>query len=682
MHNSLIGFSLIALMGGASPSKKKYDLKLEPGAAKLQTMQPITDETNPTSFECGNYWLYYVGKASPQPKTFFGSKVKDEGTVPLAVRLHNSDGKADYYRVQLSAKDCNITIPLGGKGTGKFFLMPLTGPAPPPPPTDISTECLGGCSPCEAHPQYRITYDLSTHEICMMERNGKGEWERFNRNTMRPRIGRYLDVKYVNMNAVRDSVSLEYRYENLNLENSEEFLSAMLASSAPAAGGTPGGVGTTTAAEPELAYMGSRYEDNVEDNKKIYDQLQEIVEVNKLLSPLAGQTSMTKEPIGRADLEQQIQNKLKSLTKWDLSRTPYSEHLKELFAAADGLASKTTIQFPAGKTIAPDEFKARLKEARDALPLIEKAYQKIRTRQDLAALTEVAAQFQAELEIAQSASITPDRDQLKRKLDEILSKALPGRYDPAKGGSLTDQLKSILADGSSTDLLSADQHKTFDKLISDLELAYARMVTYRVFALAPIQVQDYDLIKLQFKLNGRPLNDSPYEIPTRGGWKLDFSTGLVFTSLRDHDFYYDDVRNETLVTPANDGSDSLITKTYGTIQESQKNQLSLNFGVMMHAYSRSGRYVNGGPSIGVMVGTSGTRVMGGGSLLLGKRQRLVVSVGVAIGNVDKLQDGRETEVEEELSPNEQNGEVPVQRDLDTGWFAGASWNFGGARLTR
>jgi hypothetical protein len=69
-------------------------------------------------------------------------------------------------------------------------------------------------------------------------------------------------------------------------------------------------------------------------------------------------------------------------------------------------------------------------------------------------------------------------------------------------------------------------------------------------------------------------------------------------------------------------------------------------------------------------------------LLLGKRQRLVLSGGIAIGYVDKLQDGRETGSEIELSDTEQSGAVPVQRDMDTSWFAGVSWNFGGARLTR
>jgi hypothetical protein len=667
---------------------QKHDLSLGSDQQALAitrpTPLPLNDSPTPnsTKVQCGNYWVYYVGTGTPEPQPLFTKlEKKDLASLPLEMRLKTTKGGAGLYRGRITANDCDFTINLEGHENSTFFLVPFFQPQEPILTEPAPTTCLNGCSPCDALAQYRITYDLSTQEICAVQRSKKGEWQTAGSKGVRPKVGAFLDVKYVNVNAIRDSVSIEYQYENMNLENSEEFLGAILATTSTTAG---------TAAVPKAKPTEPADQDGkglangfaLDDNDAVVEALDAIPVLNTSLNEWADKADMDTPPLTLSDLKKRTDELLNGLVGLDLQKADYKTQLKDLFDLSESLSklSGDEIELHDGKSITKEEFNTKMTQAKEVLPWMEQSYRKLLARAELGSLQTIAERFKAELRVAEAADVTPDRVMLKLTLDSILQTELPARAGvPA---NMYERLRKVVADGKITGLLDDAQGKDYDKRLEDLMHDYDKMVKYRVFALAPIQVQDYDVIKLQFKCNGRPLNDAAYEIPTRGGWKLDFSTGVVVTGLRDHSYFYDDVRNETLTTQGSDGADSLVTRTYATVRESEKNKLALNFGVMMHAYSRSGRYVNYGPTIGFVVGTTGMRVLGGGSLLLGKRQRLVLSGGIAIGYVDKLQDGRETGSEIELSDTEQSGAVPVQRDMDTSWFAGVSWNFGGARLTR
>lgn len=635
------------------------------------------------TIQCGNYWVYYVGTGTPKPAMLQFTRVLEKSALPLKIRLKDTDNTEQYYQAWISETDCEVQFDLEADD-GDFFIEPTNGtmaPAPTQTPRG-NGDCLTGCSPCDTHSRYRVTYDMSTHQVCMMERDASGNWRRPKKNKFIPRIGQYMDVKYVNLNAIRDSVSLEYQYENMNLENSEEFLAAMLATTSQT--GVPSTPAKETALETEQDSIVEDVEKGIasDDNEGLIEALDAIVMLQATLKGWAENASMEKPAITLKAIDKGTEAERSSLLELDLHTQDVDKQVADIFHSCDSLLKLKgdKILVTEGKTITKSELTSKLEKARKAIPVIEKDYRKLRARADLATLRKIGELFKAELRVAEAAVLTPDRMVLKVKLDSILNAELPERAGVPQG--MAERLNTIIGEGTTTGLLNEAQTKDFTKLKEDVLKDYRNMVTYKVFALAPIQVQDYDVIKLQFKTNGKALNDAPYEIPTRGGWKLDFSTGAILTGLRDRSYYYDDVRSSVLVTQGSDGSDSLITKSYGTIRESTKNKLGLNFGAMMHAYSRTGKYWNAGPSIGFVVGTTGLRVLGGGSILLGKRQRLVLSVGLAAGYIDKLQDGRKTEVEKELSATDQSGSVPVQRDIDTSWFAGASWNFGGARLTR
>ncbi len=145
-----------------------------------------------------------------------------------------------------------------------------------------------------------------------------------------------------------------------------------------------------------------------------------------------------------------------------------------------------------------------------------------------------------------------------------------------------------------------------------------------------------------FKLNITPKKDSGatarvlnQEIPVvvLGGFKVDFSTGLYFTSLINEKFSL--VKDSIVVTGSNPIE---YNKRQKIIRENGSNR-DFGLSALMHIYTRLTTWVN--PAITIGAGATlnekpRLQYLVGGSLIFGRNGRLIFTYGATMGYVDQL----------------------------------------------
>ena len=118
-------------------------------------------------------------------------------------------------------------------------------------------------------------------------------------------------------------------------------------------------------------------------------------------------------------------------------------------------------------------------------------------------------------------------------------------------------------------------------------------------------------------------------IPAKGGWKADFSVGPVLSfgnNSRDEKFYTEVTEVDTMITLR---------------QRDNGNAINPSLAAMMHFYPRTGKYTSYGFNFGVGAGFQSTddvdlTIFLGGSLILGKSRKIMVSAGAGFLKVDRL----------------------------------------------
>lgn len=135
------------------------------------------------------------------------------------------------------------------------------------------------------------------------------------------------------------------------------------------------------------------------------------------------------------------------------------------------------------------------------------------------------------------------------------------------------------------------------------------------------------------------VDHQPVTVNTVGGVKFDFSSGLFITGLRDERFSF---RPDSTVIRDVNGADSIVfNRRNQIIQLSDDKKSDFGVAALMHFYPRITPFFNIGLTLGagVSIGPNPSiRYLGGGSLILGKSGRLIVSYGCAAGFVDVLSD--------------------------------------------
>jgi hypothetical protein len=198
----------------------------------------------------------------------------------------------------------------------------------------------------------------------------------------------------------------------------------------------------------------------------------------------------------------------------------------------------------------------------------------------------------------------------------------------------------------------------------------------RRIKIIPFQVANTDLsiINLQFTRKGQVYAEREILLKNKFGFKLDFSTGFVGTTLRDD--------NYRLYSRSGDSS---------AIIDDSKGKFAVGFAFMAHAYFRTGNRFNVALTSGFALNGSNQTVnyILGAAVPLGLEQRFILSAGVLFGKVKTLSSGYKvsSNVDSLASStnylngnnwykNIQNTGVPLTEKWSNGFYFGITYNLG------
>jgi hypothetical protein len=198
----------------------------------------------------------------------------------------------------------------------------------------------------------------------------------------------------------------------------------------------------------------------------------------------------------------------------------------------------------------------------------------------------------------------------------------------------------------------------------------------RTIKIIPFQVANTDLsiINLQFTRKGQVYAEREILLKNKFGFKLDFSTGFVGTTLRDD--------NYRLYSRSGDSS---------AIIDDPKGKFAVGFAFMAHAYFRTGNRINVALTSGFALNGSNQTVnyILGAAIPLGLEQRFIISAGVLFGKVKTLSSGYKvsSNVDSLASStnylngnnwykNIQNTGVPLTEKWSNGFYFGITYNLG------
>ncbi|MBK8582530.1 MAG: hypothetical protein IPL86_12110 [Flavobacteriales bacterium] len=641
---------------------------------------------------CQDYFAYYVGLGTPGPPQLQWERVEDLSTLPGLVRFTGvGETGAYYYRAFIGSDLCGVPIPLiKGDASGKLFLQSADpeGSGNTLSRRANATEFLG-LDASSVFAKYRVVYDVATDEIYVQRwvrprKKNPAHWVNVNDRIIRPGVNRMVDVKYVNFNALRDSLSLEFQWDQYNLDGSDEFLNAV--TRGPSIPPAPAEKATGSTKEEEKGKIEAK-DDSLKAQRQSFNMTKDdCADREKVLKLLLAKHKQFVDELKKDQAKVDVrgfQNSVRTILIEKLG-VPLELDEKETYRVqldSSFIACKANWN--------ADTLNKGLKDLRDARDIYQK-------KMDLDALSDMATAFEAVGKKAKAAALTPSLFDLRDTLVAIARKHFAERFAEEVDASSLKALGEIADKAKEAGILnSVDAVAAYKKQAEAMSKTYNELTMYRTGSIAPLQMHDYDVLSLQFKKNGTALNASPYEIQTSGGWKIDFSTGIVFSKVRDEHYFYSSLRTVSTIrsdtTMSISGGDTTTTvmntdstKYMGAIGANTPDEADWGLTVMAHFYPRTGLVFNGAFSLGMLLKQDGVSPMLGLSILCGRRHRAALTGGVIFANVMRLSSGYEVGAEYEVtSSTGLNSEVPnTERVIRTGFFASLTYNFAGARITK
>lgn len=268
-------------------------------------------------------------------------------------------------------------------------------------------------------------------------------------------------------------------------------------------------------------------------------------------------------------------------------------------------------------------------------------------------IEELESKMVNDIKLSEAEKITLNAAKKKIATFEGLKKDLDEQLAEAKG--FIDELKKF------------DDENKVEDLVNNYKIINKNNFTY----IEEFQVkQDEVQIEIKVSAENRLVCDIPAKktyaatYRTKGGWKLDFSTG-VFVNGGNSDFlgrewYYKEVVTDTVTVNYKDGGKRLL----------------LSVGALMHLYFRSGKKVNFAISPGLSTTTAfnGLNFHLGGSVIFGGENRFVLTAGLVLREVKILDRDYtyNTRYEKKAVP----AEVPTIKVFPkAGWFFGLTYNW-------
>ncbi|NVM62127.1 hypothetical protein FHW88_000403 [Mucilaginibacter sp. SG538B] len=234
------------------------------------------------------------------------------------------------------------------------------------------------------------------------------------------------------------------------------------------------------------------------------------------------------------------------------------------------------------------------------------------------------------------------------------------------------------------------------------DLAINKKVTYSSF-LSEMTVPDVDLFNIHIRSSKGKTDLSNHEFNVQSGLKIDFSSGIFYSSLGNatfvtgsHTFQYRDAVQTV------DPSTGVIKTTYNPTLLSTTRKViyrndshSFGAGFLAHAYIRTGAFFNFGLASGIFLNSSEVQGLIGPSIMLGnKTKRFCISGGIAAGQETVLSaenqqyyfDGKEAiynsanEVPQEFSGT--STPSTAKRMKYNGWFIALTYNLSSIKTTK
>jgi len=209
--------------------------------------------------------------------------------------------------------------------------------------------------------------------------------------------------------------------------------------------------------------------------------------------------------------------------------------------------------------------------------------------------------------------------------------------------------------------------KTKEKAKKSIESIIQKFYTVNldIYTL-PIDIEGKNIDVLEFKLSRSDretkeedlaFTPTPYNIWIKGGFKIDVSAGIFFTSLYDSEY---DKRDD----PATAGNKIITLKNSG--------DYDMAFGSTINTYVRMNSWIVPTLNFGaVITQNEKLQVLLGGGVILGKQERIIFSAGISMGKVDRIADGYQVGSSYNLGDS---GTIPTQSQFKFGKFFGITYN--------
>jgi len=276
--------------------------------------------------------------------------------------------------------------------------------------------------------------------------------------------------------------------------------------------------------------------------------------------------------------------------------------------------------------------------------------------------------------ILESMNISLDFDksfrQFKSSYDVFLSSEVVKQKFNGDDCKIKKSLSPILEEAES--LKSLVSKTDYQKVVQECQALYKALRSQNSYIAVSDPVQaSKDEIRFEVKIEPRKEAESILCLekrhfntvtPVYGGVKIDFSTGLFFSSLVDKSYSSNPLTADS---------------SRSTISENAQNNIGqVSIGGMMHISRRSAGYIKPTLSFGLGVNSTdftNANIFIGGGVVIGNKERFIVSGGYTMSNIDFLRS--KYKLNTEYSTSELDDEL-TESTLKGGWFFSLTYNLG------
>lgn len=343
-----------------------------------------------------------------------------------------------------------------------------------------------------------------------------------------------------------------------------------------------------------------------------------------------------------------------------------------------------------------DTIEKRNKELKD---LVSERDSLIKELEKKKKFSEIKRKLNEKIIAIQKLNTELDTFLIKIKNEDFLS---PKNFDADRkkykksADSISSELRTILIEYEGE--LSKESAEKVNTIIKESYNPLLKIVNDEITVLFGMQLENYlepieidgeniDVIQVEITRTPRvgaalKTEKFDYKVWIYGGFKFDVSAGIFFSSLENREFTFASNPIPESVDTAqpdmpDDSQDQTTTDAEGkAILPKNLGGWEYGFGTLLNLSYRTGTWVKPTFSFGAML-TDDTKfqfLIGGGGIF-GKKERIILHGGLALGRVTRLQSGIIADGET-LYAFETEGSIPTEEEFHSSFFFGITYNLG------